>query len=135
VAISTRRDPLTYELVKSALTGIADSMAVTVVRTARSFVVKQSMDFSTALCDLDGEMTAQGLCAPLHLGAMTPALQAVLARYGDPLARDPERVADDVREEKLSVDYARREYGVVLDPATLRLEQRRAAETEHDGNH
>ena len=86
MAISTRRDPLTYELVKNALAGIADSMAVTVVRTARSFVVKQSMDFSTALCDLDGEMTAQGLCVPLHLGAMTPALQAVLARYGERLA-------------------------------------------------
>ncbi len=81
VAISTRRDPLTYELVKNALAGIADSMAVTVVRTARSFVVKQSMDFSTALCDADGEMTAQGLCVPLHLGAMTPALKGVLERY------------------------------------------------------
>ncbi len=86
MAISTRRDPLTYELVKNALAGIADSMAVTVVRTARSFVVKQSMDFSTALCDIDGEMTAQGLCVPLHLGAMTPALQAVLARYRDRMA-------------------------------------------------
>ncbi len=86
MAISTRRDPLTYELVKNALAGIADSMAVTVVRTARSFVVKQSMDFSTALCDIDGEMTAQGLCVPLHLGAMTPALQAVLARYRERMA-------------------------------------------------
>ena len=31
----------------------------------------------------------------------------------------PERVAEDVREEKLSLDYARREYGVVIDPQTL----------------
>ncbi len=83
MAISTRRDPLTYELVKNALAGIADSMAVTVVRTARSFVVKQSMDFSTALCAADGELAAQGLCVPLHLGAMTPALQGVLERYRD----------------------------------------------------
>jgi hypothetical protein len=28
-------------------------------------------------------------------------------------------VAEDVREEKLSLDYARREYGVVIDPQTL----------------
>ena len=86
VAISTRRDPLTYELVKNALAGIADSMAVTVVRTARSFVVKQSMDFSTALCDAHGELAAQGMCVPLHLGAMTPALQGVLQRYRDTMA-------------------------------------------------
>jgi N-methylhydantoinase B len=39
--------------------------------------------------------------------------------YGDPLERDPERVAEDVREEKLSLQYARREYAVVLDPDTL----------------
>ena len=86
MAISTRRDPLTYELVKNALAGIADSMAVTVVRTARSFVVKQSMDFSTALCDARGELTAQGMCVPLHLGAMSPALQGVLQRYHGSMA-------------------------------------------------
>ncbi len=38
--------------------------------------------------------------------------------YGDPLERDPERVADDVREGKLSADYAQREYGVILDAKT-----------------
>lgn len=86
MAISTRRDPLTYELVKHALAGIADSMAVTIVRTARSFVVKQSMDFSTALCDAHGELAAQGMCVPLHLGAMTPALRGVLERYRDSMA-------------------------------------------------
>jgi N-methylhydantoinase B len=43
--------------------------------------------------------------------------------YGNPLERDPERVAEDVREEKLSVDYARREYGVVIDPQTWRVDE------------
>jgi N-methylhydantoinase B len=77
----TRRDPLTFELVKNALAGIADAMAVTVMRTARSFVVKQSMDFSTALLDPSGELIAQGLCSPLHLGSMPSALAGVLRRY------------------------------------------------------
>jgi len=43
--------------------------------------------------------------------------------YGDPLERDPERVAEDVREEKLSHEYAQREYGVVLHPQTLAVDQ------------
>jgi N-methylhydantoinase B len=81
VQLTTRRDPLAFELIKNALAGIADGMAVTVVRTARSFVVKQSMDFSTALCDAHGELVAQGMCVPLHLGAMPPALQGVLQIY------------------------------------------------------
>jgi N-methylhydantoinase B len=86
VQLATRRDPLAFELIKNALAGISDSMAVTVVRTARSFVVKQSMDFSTALCDANGELIAQGMCVPLHLGAMPPALQGVLQRYHGRLA-------------------------------------------------
>jgi N-methylhydantoinase B len=34
--------------------------------------------------------------------------------YGDPLERDPARVLDDVLDEYVSVDAARREYGVVI---------------------
>jgi N-methylhydantoinase B len=41
--------------------------------------------------------------------------------WGDPLRRDRQRVLDDVREEKISVGYAEREYGVVIDPRTLQV--------------
>jgi N-methylhydantoinase B len=34
--------------------------------------------------------------------------------YGDPLERDPERVAADVRQEYVSREEARRTYGVVV---------------------
>jgi N-methylhydantoinase B len=37
--------------------------------------------------------------------------------YGDPFTRDRELVAVDVRNEKITVAYARREHGVVLDAA------------------
>lgn len=37
--------------------------------------------------------------------------------WGDPLRRDPESVAYDVAEGKISVEYARREYSVALDAA------------------
>jgi N-methylhydantoinase B len=35
--------------------------------------------------------------------------------WGDPYARDPQRVLHDVLEEKLTPEYARREYGVAID--------------------
>jgi N-methylhydantoinase B len=35
--------------------------------------------------------------------------------YGDPLLRDPERVAEDYREGRLTREWAQRAYGVVLD--------------------
>ena len=64
-----QRDPVKIELLKNALTAIADEMAITVVRTARSFVIKESLDFSTGLMDADGALIAQGLCLPLHMGS------------------------------------------------------------------
>ena len=35
--------------------------------------------------------------------------------YGEPLDRDPRKVSDDVPDGFITVDYARDEYGVVLD--------------------
>jgi N-methylhydantoinase B len=47
--------------------------------------------------------------------------------YGDPLTREPESVADDVREGWVSRERARSEYGVILigdgrDPAALAVD-------------
>lgn len=76
-------DPVTRELINRALTTVADNMVVAVMRTARSHVVKQSLDFSTAICDADGQLVAQGLSLPVHLGAIMPALEGVLRYYRD----------------------------------------------------
>ncbi len=76
------RDPVTREVIRSSLVAAADSMAVTVVRTARSAVVKDGMDFSTAVFNGAGEQVAQGLTLPFHMGAMQPALDGVLAQFG-----------------------------------------------------
>jgi len=76
-------DPITREIIKNSLASAADTMAVTVVRTARSLVVKDGMDFSTAIFNADGEQVAQGLTLPFHMGAMEPALHAVIEHFGD----------------------------------------------------
>ena len=75
------RDPVTREVIRSSLVAAADSMAVTVVRTARSAVVKDGMDFSTSVFNGAGEQVAQGLTLPFHMGAMQPALDGVLAQF------------------------------------------------------
>jgi N-methylhydantoinase B len=77
------RDPFALELIKNALATVADEMALTISRTARSFVVKEALDFSTALFLADGELIAQGTCLPFHLGAMPFAVAAVRRTYGE----------------------------------------------------
>ena len=41
--------------------------------------------------------------------------------WGDPLEREPERVAEDVRHGFVSIDGAKRDYGVVIDEESLEV--------------
>lgn len=74
-------DPITLELFKNALFSIADEMAVTICRTTYSGVLRDNMDFSTGFADGAGNLVAQGLTIPMHLGSTPTALRAVLDRY------------------------------------------------------
>jgi N-methylhydantoinase B len=74
-------DPIEFELFKNALFGIADEMALTVFRTTYSGVLKDNMDYSTALLDGNGVLVAQGLTLPGHLGSMPTAMAAVKAAF------------------------------------------------------
>lgn len=76
-------DPVRRELLKNALVTTADNALVMVTRTARTSNVKNSMDFSAAVCDGGGRLVAQGLAVPVHLGVVMPALEACLAHFGD----------------------------------------------------
>ena len=76
-------DPIRRELIHKGLVTIADNMILTVVRTSRSTVVKNNMDFSTSVCDSEGQLVAQGLALPVHLGAIMPALRGCLDHFGD----------------------------------------------------
>jgi len=79
---AAQHDPFTLELVKNRLASIADEMALTITRTARSILVKEALDFSTALFDPAGQMVAQGTCLPLHMGALPAAVATVLREFG-----------------------------------------------------
>ena len=78
--------PIELELFKNALESMVDEMALTVVRTAYSTNLKNSMDFSTGLLDTEGALIAQGLCLPLHMGSLPDGLSAVLDRYRDEIS-------------------------------------------------
>lgn len=76
-------DPITMEVVKNALSSIADEMALVIMRTAYSSIVRDSMDYSTGLCDREGRAIAHGLTMALHLGSFPDAMKHLIADYGD----------------------------------------------------
>src|SRR3546814_19472654 len=80
-SMNSNPDPISCAVVKSALDALIDEVAYTVVRTARSEIVKDVMDYSAALCDGEGRMVVQAKTIALHLGAVPEAMQEVLARH------------------------------------------------------
>ena len=78
-------DPITLAVIKSALDAIVDEMAYAVLRTARSEIIKDVMDYSAALCDADGVLIAQAKTIAQHLGAVPDAMQSVLRDFAGDL--------------------------------------------------
>jgi N-methylhydantoinase B len=72
-------DPIELQVVTGALRAACEEMGVALIRSAHSSNIKERRDASTALFDLDGQMTMQAEHIPVHLGAMPAAVAAVLA--------------------------------------------------------
>ena len=88
-------DPVRLELIKNAIGSVVDEMLLTVVRIAYSSIMKDTMDLSSAFCDREGRMIAQGLSLPLHLGSIPDAMEAVLTKYGNDIGNGDVYILND----------------------------------------
>ena len=77
--MTDRLDPVTLEVLRNQLEGIATEMGQVLIRGAYSPNIKERQDCSTALFDAEGRLVAQAEHIPVHLGAMPEAVDAVLA--------------------------------------------------------
>jgi N-methylhydantoinase B len=76
--------PIELEIIYNALTAAAAEMDVTVWRTSRSTIVRELLDYSTAIFDRDGWNVAQAARIPMHLNSMSYFLNELLARHIPP---------------------------------------------------
>ena len=90
-----KTDPFLLEVLRYAFDTIAEEITLTIVRTAYSQIVRDSLDFSTALCDAQGRTLAQGVCTPMHLGAFHDALQHMLKIVKDDIHPDDVYIMND----------------------------------------
>ena len=74
-------DPILLEVLRNAFESAADQMALILMRTAHSPIVRDAMDFSTAICDATGQNLAQGLTTPMHLGSFYDAMRHLIGQY------------------------------------------------------
>ena len=88
-------DPITFEVIRNALASIADEMALIVMRSAVSPVVRDTMDYSTAVCDRNGQMIAQGLTLAVQLGAFPDIMRIITAEHAEGIRDGDVFIAND----------------------------------------
>ncbi|MGI9500461.1 MAG: hydantoinase B/oxoprolinase family protein [Geminicoccaceae bacterium] len=74
--------PIDAELLRNAMTSIADEMYIALMKSAYSTNIKERRDHSTALFDAEGRVVVQGESMPLHLASMLGLVEVVLEKYG-----------------------------------------------------
>ena len=74
-------DPVTFEVLRMGLDAIADEMAYTIVRSARSTMVKDCMDYSASLCTARGDLIAQAVNIPVMMCSTPDALLPTLRKH------------------------------------------------------
>ena len=62
-------DAVDLEVIKASLSGIVQEMQNSLFRTGFSTIVRESQDASCALMNENGEVVAQHVVLPLHIGA------------------------------------------------------------------
>ncbi len=71
------------EIVKASLDGIVQEMQNSLFRTGFSTIVRESQDASCAIMNAAGDVVAQHVVLPLHIGSFPACCQAVLKAYND----------------------------------------------------
>ena len=86
--MSATVNPVTLEVVRNGLYAIAEEMSVIVMRSARSPLLKEAGDLSSALTDSKGRLIAQGRDIPIHMGVMGFTVKEFLKRIPVESLRD-----------------------------------------------
>src|SRR3979409_1126603 len=77
-ALAMEIDAVDLEVVKASLSGIVQEMQNSLFRTGFSTIVRESQDASCALMNAKGEVVAQHVVLPLHIGAFPACTRAVI---------------------------------------------------------
>ncbi|MEM7252576.1 MAG: hydantoinase B/oxoprolinase family protein [Pseudomonadota bacterium] len=80
-AVNATTDPITLEVVRNKLDGIANEMQLTLLRSSFSTVVKEGLDASASLFTLSGETLSQAIAIPIHLATLIPIVETFLEAF------------------------------------------------------
>lgn len=90
-----RFDPIALQVLRTNLEAIAEEGFRTIVRTAISPVVTESLDAGCTLLDAQGNLLLGGGALFFHFGAASQAVRSVIAVHGDSIAEGDIFVGND----------------------------------------
>jgi N-methylhydantoinase B len=74
-------DPITLQVIQARLAGIVQEMQNSLFRTGYSTIIRESQDASCAILNTRGEVVAQHVVLPLHMGAFPACAAGLLKNY------------------------------------------------------
>ena len=74
-------DPITIEVTRHKLEGIANEMQSTLLRSSFSPIVKEGLDASAGLFTADGQTLAQACAIPIHLATLIPVMKKIIETF------------------------------------------------------
>jgi N-methylhydantoinase B len=74
-------DPITLQVIQARLAGIVQEMQNSLFRTGFSTIIRESQDASCAILNRQGEVVAQHVVLPLHMGAFPACAEGILRSY------------------------------------------------------
>ena len=77
-ALGTSADPVMLEVFNNLFMNIAEQMGLRLQNTAYSVNIKERLDFSCALFDVQGNLIANAPHMPVHLGSMSESIKTVI---------------------------------------------------------
>lgn len=81
VSIGTNADPVMLEIFNNLFMSIAEQMGAVLANTAYSVNIKERQDFSCAVFDAGGALTANAPHMPVHLGSMGESVISVMRAH------------------------------------------------------
>ncbi len=82
-------DPITVEIIQSALQAVSDEMFAAMRKTAMSAIIYEVLDMGTGLTDAQGELASSGQGIPAFVGVLDKAVKFILAKHVQPGAIEP----------------------------------------------
>ena len=78
---SSSPNPILLEIFNNLFRFIAEEMGITLQNTSYSVNIKERLDFSCAIFDINGDLVANAPHIPVHLGSMSESVKALIHQH------------------------------------------------------